>query len=225
MIGKSLLLKESPSNTLPPNPDAIPKVLSGGDSLLKASTERWNQADLGYFEPHLNRAHGEGEMVLVGKDVYYRNVVLFVQRLQSLITFRKASIVKANIATSLQSSALEWYTSELSDFDRNALNNDPSVKSWVNTLSYRFKVSTSVALSLLTDETYSLNDARSRQPPAQYICAIMQHSIGCNIVDIANPLSFAYWGLASELQVFISPPNESTKAADFIHALKEKQEV
>ena len=157
--------------------------------------------------------------------MYYRNVVLFVQRLQSLVTFRGAALMKANIATSLRGSALEWYTSELSDFDCDALNNDLGVKSWINTLSHRFKIPTSVALGLLTDETYSLNDARARRPPAQYVRAIMRHGIGCNIIDVANQLSFAYRGIAPEFRVFVSPPTKSTKAADFICALEKKQEV
>ncbi len=99
------------------------------------------------------------------------------------------------------------------------------MKSWVNTLFHRFKVPTSVALRLLTDETYSVDNARAQHPPAQYVCTIMRHGIGCNIVDVANQLSFAYQGLASELRVFVSPLTESTKAADFICALEEKQEV
>ena len=84
---------------------------------------------------------------------------------------------------------------------------------------------TSVALGLLSDETYTLDDARARRPPAQYVRAIMRHGIGCNIVDVANQLSFAYRGLAPELRVFVSPPTEFTKAADFIRTLEEKQEV
>ncbi len=224
MIEKSLLLKDSASSTSPPDLNASSKLSPLAD-LPSKSTERWNQADLGYFDPHLDRAHGEGEIVSLGKDMYYRNVVLFVQRLQNLVIFRGAALVKANIATSLQGSALEWYTSELSDFDRDALNNDPGVKSWVNTLSHRFKMPTSVALGLLTDETYTLDDARARRPPAQYVRAIMRHGIGCNIVDVANQLSFAYRGLAPEFLVFVSPPTKSTRVADFIRALEEKQEV
>lgn len=65
----------------------------------------------------------------MGKDVYYRNVVLFVQHLQSLVTFKGAAFVKVNVATSFQGTALAWYISELSDFDRDTLNNDPGVKS------------------------------------------------------------------------------------------------
>ena len=225
MIEKSLLLKESLSAAPPPNPNGSPKALPGGDSLMKASAKRWNQADLDYFDPHLDRAYGKGEIVSVGKDVYYRKVMLFIQRLQSLVIFQGAAFVKANIATSLQGSALERYTSKLIDFDCNVLNNNSDVKSWVNTFSHRFKVPISVALGLLTDETYSLDDTRTRQPPAQYVCAIMQYGIGCNIIDVANQLFFAYQGLAPELWVFVSSPNKSTKAADFIRTLEEKQKV
>lgn len=79
-----------------------------------------------------------------------------------------------------------------------------------------------MALGLLTDESFSFEDARCRRPPAQYVCAIMRHRLGCNIVNIANQLSFAYRGLALELRVFFTPPTNSTKATDFIAALEEK---
>lgn len=82
-----------------------------------------------------------------------------------------------------------------------------------------------MALSLLTDGTYSVYDAWARCLPAQYVPAIMQHGIRCNIIDIANQLSFVYQDLGPEFQVFVSPQTESTKAADLIHALEKKQEV
>lgn len=116
MIEKSLFLKDSSLTTLPPNPNSSAKMSTPPDNPTKTA-ERWNQADLGYFDPHPDKAHGEEEIVSVGKNIYYKNVVLFVQRLQSLATFKGAALVKANIATSLRGSALEWYISKLSDFD------------------------------------------------------------------------------------------------------------
>lgn len=92
-------------------------------------------------------------------------MVLFVQRFQSLVTFKRVAFVEANIATFFCGSVLEWYISELSDFDRNILNNDPGVKNWINTLSHRFKIPTSVALSFLTNKTYLIDNARARQSP------------------------------------------------------------
>lgn len=66
---------------------------------------------------------------MVGKNVYYRNMVLFVQYIQNLVIFKSASLVKVNIPTSLREFALEWYTFELAKFDRDALNNDSGMKS------------------------------------------------------------------------------------------------
>lgn len=86
MIKKFLLLKRSPFATPSPNPNASSKLSLPAD-LLSKLTEWWNQADLGYFDPYLNRAHGEGEIVLVEKNMYYRNIVLFIQRFQNLVTF------------------------------------------------------------------------------------------------------------------------------------------
>ncbi len=78
--------------------------------------ERWNQADHGYLDPHFaDKANGVGEVVSVWKDVYYRNVVLFTQHIQNRVTFRGATLVKANISTSLRGSSTEWYISELED--------------------------------------------------------------------------------------------------------------
>lgn len=83
---------------------------------------------MGFFDPHLNRAQGKSEIVSIGKDIYNKNIVLFVQRLQTLVNFQSAAFVKTNIATSLLGSALEWYTSELRDFNHDTLNNDPGIK-------------------------------------------------------------------------------------------------
>lgn len=82
MIEKSLLLNTAPPSSTPPSDSkASAKALISAEMPTKASTKRWNQAELGYFDPHLDKAHGEGEVMSVEKNVYYRNVVLFVRRL------------------------------------------------------------------------------------------------------------------------------------------------
>ena len=100
MIEKSLLFRNSTFSTPLPNPNTSSKILSLTNLQSKA-TDRWNQLDLAYFDLHLDRVYGEGKIVSVGKDIYYRNVVLFVQRLQSLVTFKEAVFVKANVVISL----------------------------------------------------------------------------------------------------------------------------
>lgn len=172
IIEKSLLFRKSTFSTPSPNPNTSNNISALLD-LPSKTTKRWNQIDLGKFDPHLNRIYGKSQIVSVCKDVYYRNVVLFVQHLQRLLTFKGAAFVKTNIDMFLCDFALEWYTFKLNNFDRNILNNNSGVKSWINTLSHCFKVPTSVALNPLTNETYFLNNTCSQQSSAYYICTIM----------------------------------------------------
>lgn len=78
MIKKYLLLRESPSMTPLPDPNIAPKEHYTTDPLPKNTMKKWNQANLGNFNPHLDKAHRKSGIVLVGKDVYYRNVMLFI---------------------------------------------------------------------------------------------------------------------------------------------------
>lgn len=50
--------------TLPYHPDTSKKL-----------DERWNQADLSYFDPYLNEVvYRKGELIILGKDIYYWNM-------------------------------------------------------------------------------------------------------------------------------------------------------
>lgn len=128
----------------------------------------------------------------------YKNMMLFVQHLPTLVTFSVATLMKGNIATSFQNPLFKLYSSQFSNFDRNALNNKPDIKNWLNILFYYFMVSTSITLSFFTNEIYFFNNTYTWQLFAQYIYTIMQYGIGWNIVNIANQLFFFYQWLASE---------------------------
>ncbi len=53
--------------------------LNNVDSPAPNANRKGVQAELTYFDPHLDLSRGEREVVTVGRHVYYRNVVLFVQ--------------------------------------------------------------------------------------------------------------------------------------------------
>lgn len=80
------MLVANASSSSPTSPtDTVLKPLLQVETSSK--NKRLNQAELGYFNPHLNRTHGDREVVSVEKEVYYKNVVLFIQQIQGLITF------------------------------------------------------------------------------------------------------------------------------------------
>ena len=72
----------------------------------------------------LNKSYGKGEVVTVGKDVYYRLVILFIERIKDLASVKGAILVRSNINTCLRGTALTWYTAELSNLERVGLRAD-----------------------------------------------------------------------------------------------------
>ncbi len=70
--------------------------------------------------------------------------------------------------------------------DRDDLKMAPGIEKWIKKLTMRFKIPTGVAPWLFVDEKYTLSDVYIRQGPAYYIRAIIQYSIGANILDVPN---------------------------------------
>ena len=209
----------------PPGPPGPPGA-DGGANGNGNGNSRWNTADLGYFDPHLDKSYGEGEIVTVGKDVYYRSPILFVERIRDLATIKGASIVRSNLNTALRGSALAWYTAELSNLERVGLRADENgVEEWCSAIIKRFKEATGVALHNLTTEKYSVHDARTRREPAAYVQTILRHAKSANIDNAENQLTFAYQGIAAELRAFVDPPTSTTTVASFIQTLELKKDT
>ena len=204
----------------PPGPAGPPGTSNG------STGGGWQAADLGYFDPMLDKSYGEGEVVTVGKDVYYRSVILFVERIKDLASVKGATLVRSNVNTCLRGAALTWYTAELSNLERVGLRADENdVKEWCDALTKRFKQPTGVALTQLTSEKYTLHDARTRREPASYVQAILRHAKAANFNEVEHQLTFAYQGIAAELRAFIDPPRAGITIASFIQILELKKDT
>ena len=85
--------------------------------------------DLGYFDPLLDKVYREGDIVTAGKDLYYRDVILYCERIKDLTTIKGTAVIRTNLNTCLRGSALIWYISELSDILKSGLrSNENGVK-------------------------------------------------------------------------------------------------
>lgn len=150
-------------------------------------TNSLNEADLGNSNLWSNSIlPRQNEVELVGEEVYYRSIVLFVERIEIMVAFKDVSLVKANISNSLRGSAPEW-CKKLSNFDRNALDNDRGMSTWIQTLLLQFKICPDTTLGLLVDAAFLIADVRRRRPPSQYVKTIVRYYVGSNIVEEAKP--------------------------------------
>ena len=65
-------------------------------------TSAWRFEDFDFFDSHLSAKYGSEPMIRDDKDVYYRNVHLFIERILDLVVTKDHDVVKINLNTCLQ---------------------------------------------------------------------------------------------------------------------------
>jgi hypothetical protein len=68
-----------------------------------------------FFDPGLDESY-EGDMLTIGKDLWFRDVFLFSDRLDD-IAIAKANAVRSNWKSCLRGAAITWYQSEWDGYD------------------------------------------------------------------------------------------------------------
>ena len=60
----------------------------------------------------------------INKKLYYRLIILFINRITNLATIKPVALIKTNIKTYLRKVALLWYILELNDTKKSNLRNN-----------------------------------------------------------------------------------------------------
>ena len=108
--------------------------------------------------------------MIVGKELYYRLIILFIDKIADLATVKPAVLVRANINTCLRKVVLLWYILELNDAKRSNLrNNINGINLWIKSLKRRFKMLITVVLQQFTIIKYIINNVRNRNELAEYV--------------------------------------------------------
>ena len=198
-------------------PVAAPNIQSKG--YFKAT-------DVGFFDPKLEDSYGAGDVVQVGRDVYYRDVFLFVERIKDAVTTYGAETVRANLSTCLRGTAQIWYTEGLSDLEKQALRSlGEGADHWCEALVKKFRQPVASALQKLSGEKYSLEDVKDQRDISSFVFSVMRHAKAANISDLYSQLTWAYNAIAPEIRRDIDPPRETTSITSFLEQLENKRDT
>ncbi len=103
------------------------------------SISAFRAEDIGFFTPHLDEAYGKGDIVQMGKDVYYRDVHLFLGQAKAAATIKGSHLICISLHICLREDAQQWYAAELLDLQRDGLHGGLGLDNWIQTLTARFK--------------------------------------------------------------------------------------
>ena len=203
-IVRQVLAAQSASSSGPQGPSGEPGPpgLDGAGN----GTTRWNAGDLGFFDPlYDGKSASNSEAIThTGKDTYFRDVHLFIERAKDLATVKGAELVRDNLWTCLRGTALAWWTGEFSEDQKRMIKltagNNDQLGEWIRLLHGRFKAPSNIALEALIKEKYTLRDAANHREPREYAQCIVRLAKDAGLDSLQNQLDIIYNGIDSSLR-------------------------
>ena len=187
------------------------------------SAGRLTHKEVGYFDPSYPSTD-DSPIANEHGSVFYRDVYVFVDRLEDLVSFKGEPTVRELVPSCLRGSALIWYTTELTDLEKRGLRN-ATVKEWCETLITTFKEQTSVALQNLQSERYTMADARKQVHPRSYVQKILRNAKAAQMTSVHNQLTLAWNNLDIEFKAQVPAPSPTTTISGFLNDLDAKASV
>lgn len=156
-----------------------------------------------------------------GKETYFRDVHLFIERARDLAVVKGAALVRENLWMSLRGTALEWWTAELSATEKRITKLGDGIDEWATLLGGRFKEPATIAIDAVLRERYTMRDAISRREPREYAQKILRAAKDADFTAVKNQLDIIYNGIDLELRRDVKKPEHGTTINAFLTALDE----
>jgi hypothetical protein len=173
------------------------------------------QADeVSFFDPGLDESY-EGDMLTIGKDLWFRDVFLFSDRLND-IAIAKADAVRSNWTSCLRGAAITWYQSEWDGYD--TWLHTKSLEVIIDDLITRFRDSPDKALHKLNKLRFTIASLQEGKKPLTFTQSYELLGMLASIL-INFPL---HDRLQVELRTQIDRSATSTSDAQFIQQLNDK---
>ena len=183
---------------------------------------------MGFFDPeYQNETYGSTNgfgppVVSSGKHVIYREVHTFVSRLEevSCRDGNTRSKVEYVIPDCLRGAALVWYLTENTESDRMELRNR-----WDALLIKRFGTNPSTAMSLLSNNPYSLENLRNGQRPRAWINQMMLFAKSASFTSLETIIALILRQLDVELVRTLNLPGTVKSVKEFLEKVDSKTRI
>ncbi len=211
----------SPGPPGEPGPPGPPGADGNGNG--NGNTKAFRPRDIGLFDPNPDLDPVE---VKDEKQVYH-NVFSFTNRLRVKASTMDPAVLRQNVESCLLGKADRWYTQELAHITRVSMRNDNNgVKEWCKALEARFKESPSRALALLEGIRYTVQDARRRRDPVDYVQSIILHGQNSTMATTDyQQVMLVYEHMDAELRRDLPHPNPQSTIAGLIEVLNEEKNI
>ena len=188
------------------------------------NTFRWQSIDFEFFDSYYEDKFFviASSMTHFDKNVIFRDVHVFVNRVKELITIKRAKLVRNNLSTCLKEQALIWHIFELTDAKRRLLKYDDEVDEWELTFVKKFRESSTKAMKTFTSTHFNINDVRQIKKSKEYAQTIIRVDKSVEL-SIYNQM-FQIWNeLDINFKLHVQRSTSTINLNDFLRDLKKRK--
>ena len=164
-------------------------------------------------------------MIRDDKNIYYRNVHIFIERVLDLITIKNQKFVKINLNICLKKNALMWYIVELSMLKRSIFRQINFNENWIIMFCKRFKFNQSTIINVLIIERYFISNVRNNRKSINYVQQMINYAKNVNFDSTFHQIIWIWRNLDFELKRNIFAFIKHTTLFQFLQLIKNKKKI
>ena len=162
----------------------------------------------------------------MGKEVVFKDVFLFIERLKDTARWKGDDLVRRNAWLCLRGAAAIWWDSVVSDTEKRLMETGgQGVVEWETFLISRWADSLSDAMSRIITSTYTMHDALLRKDPREFATEILRMAKAACINRTYNQLTLCYGQFDIELRRDLTAPSQTITPAAFLEMLDGKRKI
>ena len=155
--------------------------------------EKWISQKVNYFDFFYDNKTTiiDEFMKHVDKNIYFRDVHMFVDRIKNVIVIKSDKLVKNNLYICFKNRAFYWWNFVLTSKQKRLVKLKKDVDEWVQVLLKRFKKTTFLIMTTIIITRYIMKDARRKREFIKYALIIIK-TIKTIDMSIFNQITLIY---------------------------------
>ena len=187
---------------------------------------RWNVDEIEFFDFMYDGKSAVTDNFIehVDKNIYFRNVNDFIDRVKNMIDVKEADMIRQNLYICFREIALTWYIIILIENQKRLIKLDENVDEWIRALSKRFKEFDSLIIITIKKKSYIMKDDRRRRKSSKYAHVIIK-TTKFIVMNVYSQLWFIYNDLNIEFRRDVRKSTEHTDLNVFLQKMKNVKEI
>ena len=180
--------------------------------------------NVNFFDFKFEEFYDSDDVVQINRDVYYRNVFIFVKKIKNAIITYEIETIRTNLSTCLRDTVQIWYIESFSDLKKQTFRSfDEKTDHWCEIFIKKFRQSVTFAFQKFSKKKYFLNDVKSHRDISNFVFSIMKHAKTTNISDQYNQLIWIFNIIVSEIRKNIEIFKKTISIVFFLKQLENKK--